>query len=474
MVHDILYKTKENKQKGDEFLSENLMLERILAPFIPESEKLHRLTEDLCHPLQSIENISYRREIFSDLYYSPDILSKLKKMLGSIKGLYDDINSQRRHRSMNVPLVLLKMRADSLKQVLTLFADLAPTARSISPKSNALKAIAERIARIGKDEENAAFVRFLEKIDSIRSDQVHNMEIVLNEHGKVQFCQLTDAQIEYSPQPASRGLRDLFSKPQTQPMDEVAQLNSLAASTDGSTLYVVALNTLSELMYDVEKMIFTEFLTAADQIDFYDATTQLFHMAEEKGISICFADLTVNDGISIKQLYNPLLTVLGNAPSPNDIVCPEGIRGIAITGGNNSGKTVFLRSLAVGMLMAYQGLPMMCKEAVLPLKCSMFSLFATSERTLSQNMGRFEQEVQRLSLILDEIPKDSVLILNEPFQTTEYEEGAQGLYGILSALTDIGVFWIVVTHLTDLGSRLYDDNNVLCLHMHDDHKLICK
>ena len=65
--------------------------------------------------------------------------------------------------------------------------------------------------------------------------------------------------------------------------------------------------------------------------------------------------------------------------------------------------------------------------------------------------GRFEEEAAELAEILREMEPCSLLMMNETFQTTAYDEGSCGMYHILRHLTRRGCGVIFVTHLTKLA-----------------------
>ena len=65
--------------------------------------------------------------------------------------------------------------------------------------------------------------------------------------------------------------------------------------------------------------------------------------------------------------------------------------------------------------------------------------------------GRFEEEAAEMAGIVGEMEKESLLLMNETFQTTSYDEGAEGMYHILRHLTRRGCGVIFVTHLTKLA-----------------------
>ena len=129
-----------------------------------------------------------------------------------------------------------------------------------------------------------------------------------------------------------------------------------------------------------------------------------------------------------------------------------GLAGILITGENNSGKTVYLRSVGTAQLLFQAGLPVPCESARMRIFSAVYTCYAAAEKEFvsGNDAGRFEQEVRVLSQLAERIQPNSLLLLNEVFQTTAYSEGAEGLYHILNYFTRHGVNFIAVTHLKEL------------------------
>ena len=66
-----------------------------------------------------------------------------------------------------------------------------------------------------------------------------------------------------------------------------------------------------------------------------------------------------------------------------------------------------------------------------------------------------------MAALVDSIRPDTLLLLNEIFQSTAYAEGAAGLYAILRYLAGKGTGFLLVTHLRELLPMMW--NTVLHL-----------
>lgn len=182
------------------------------------------------------------------------------------------------------------------------------------------------------------------------------------------------------------------------------------------------------------------------------------HMSKrcaKKRLPLCYPELTSDGPARYEELYDLFLCasyIDAGSVVPNDADLSHG--GILVTGANNTGKTVFLRSVGTAQLLAQAGLPIIAKSATVRMRCDVYSLYAAAEKEFAPGVdaGRFEQEVRLVAEMLKSIKPGALVLINELFQTTSYPEGAEGLCGILRYLRSdvVGADFIAVTHLTDL------------------------
>jgi DNA mismatch repair ATPase MutS len=67
--------------------------------------------------------------------------------------------------------------------------------------------------------------------------------------------------------------------------------------------------------------------------------------------------------------------------------------------------------------------------------------------------GRFEKEVSIISNIIDQVDNNSLIIMNEIFQSTSAEAGGDALFNILVYFTKKSTLWLTVTHLREICKR---------------------
>lgn len=71
------------------------------------------------------------------------------------------------------------------------------------------------------------------------------------------------------------------------------------------------------------------------------------------------------------------------------------------------------------------------------------------------NSGRLDEELQRMNQIIENLGKDSIVMLNESFATTTEKEGSVIAYDITRALVEAGVKVLTVTHLLSYAQKVY-------------------
>ncbi len=205
-----------------------------------------------------------------------------------------------------------------------------------------------------------------------------------------------------------------------------------------------------------------EFERLESGLEFYAVALEYYRIMRRKDIPMTFPTMVERPTLDIRGLYDALLCfaeVNASGVVPNDIMLDDATEGITIRGENNSGKTVYLRSVGCAAMLAQNGLPIPAETATCGIFSGIFTQFAAGEKEfeVTSDAGRFEQEVREIAAVIDAVDERSLVMLNESFQTTAYAEGAVGLYGVLRYLTEIDVKWIAVTHLPTLEGMFGDE-----------------
>ena len=137
---------------------------------------------------------------------------------------------------------------------------------------------------------------------------------------------------------------------------------------------------------------------------------------------------------------------------------------VFVTGANQGGKTTFLRSIGISYLMMQSGMFVAAKQFEASISSSIFTHFKKEEdKTLKS--GKFDEELSRMSQIIEHIHPYALILFNESFASTNEFEGSQIAKEIVQALLkkDIRVFF--VTHMYELSNYFYQQklDNVIFL-----------
>jgi DNA mismatch repair ATPase MutS len=83
-----------------------------------------------------------------------------------------------------------------------------------------------------------------------------------------------------------------------------------------------------------------------------------------------------------------------------------------------------------------------------------YTHFKRGEDT-SMRSGKLDEELRRMSSIVDNMTPSSIVLLNESFASTNEREGSEIARQIVRALLETGIKVFYVTHLFDLAQGFY-------------------
>ncbi len=159
--------------------------------------------------------------------------------------------------------------------------------------------------------------------------------------------------------------------------------------------------------------------------------------------NLCYPTFSsTNTKINAKALGHPL--ILPSDRIYNDIDLENNI--FIITGSNMSGKTTFLRTIGINLVLAYTGAPV-CASS---MECSLLKIFTSMRISddLSKGLSTFYVELTRIKTILDFLPqKDPMLFLiDEIFRGTNSNDRIIGAKTVLKNLDKEWCSGLISTH----------------------------
>jgi len=197
------------------------------------------------------------------------------------------------------------------------------------------------------------------------------------------------------------------------------------------------------------------FRTLRVELGFLIAARNLQVALEAMGAPVCLPDVGGVRGCAARGLYDPCLALrAGRAPVGNDLDLSDG-RLLVITGANHGGKSTFLRALGVAQLMMQAGIFAPGGRFAAPVVGQVLTHW-TREEDAELRHGKLDEELSRMSALIDVVQPGDLVLCNESFASTNEAEGSQIAGDVTSALVRAGVRVRFVTHMYDFARAIAD------------------
>ena len=163
-------------------------------------------------------------------------------------------------------------------------------------------------------------------------------------------------------------------------------------------------------------------------------------------------------------LYDVSLALTKKQSIVGNKVNADGKDLVIVTGANQGGKTTFLRSIGLAQLMMQCGMFVPATSFNANVCEGLFTHYKRKEDA-SMESGKLDEELSRMSAIIDQITPNSMVLFNESFAATNEREGSEIARQITSALLERHIKVFFVTHLYEFAHGFYERNmeNVIFL-----------
>ena len=159
--------------------------------------------------------------------------------------------------------------------------------------------------------------------------------------------------------------------------------------------------------------------------------------------------------LAVRGLVDAALALRSSAPLvPNDLDA-TGRSLVMITGANQGGKSTFMRALGLAQLMMQAGY-FVTADAFRSSVCSGVFTHFRREEDATLTHGKLDEELDRMSALIDLITPHAMLLCNESFACTNEREGSQIALEIVNTLNEHKTRVIYVTHMYALAKGLAD------------------
>ncbi|XP_063795122.1 mutS protein homolog 4 isoform X3 [Pseudophryne corroboree] len=156
------------------------------------------------------------------------------------------------------------------------------------------------------------------------------------------------------------------------------------------------------------------------------------------------------DTMAIKQGWHPILENIAlGKPVANDTFISEGSNFIILTGPNMSGKSTYLKQIALCQIMAQIGSFVPAEYCSFRIAEQIFTRIGMDD-DIETNSSTFMKEMKEITYIIQNANEKSLIIIDELGRGTSTEEGIGICYAVCEHLLGLKAFTLFATHFLEL------------------------
>lgn len=428
----------------------DLNLDQLIAA-LTAGRELYDLTPLFHTRLRDVDAITYRHELLRDLD-SPALVQRLR-------GFARQMRVVREHQALadklHHPLQQQRWFLDAVESYCTAVQDLRTT---LTETENSSRALANVTAFLDSYLASAAFTGLLEQTAAVQAAlasvrytmQIHDARITVSgAHAEPDYEQAVLASFEKFEQGAVRDYRMRFDE--TPAMDHVeAQVLEAVAKLNPD-----AFAELDRYCAHNRGYVHATITTFDRELQFYLSYLEYFAPLEDAGLSFCLPEVSVRSKeIDAEATFDLVLAAKlvaeGSAVVRNDMYLHEPERVLVISGPNQGGKTTLARTFGQLHYLAALGLPVPGHDVRIYLYDQMFTHFERGE-DLDDVNGKLQDDLLRVRDILQRATPDSVVIMNEIFNSTTLQDAIFLGTEILNRLLGLDLLGACVTFIDELA-----------------------
>ena len=452
----------------------------------------------------------YRADVFDDLYRHPEIREKLLSLLDHVKFL-NDFGATSRSSDENLGVWDLVHRLDELKDYVATVEAIEDCLKDVQLKSEGLRQLRDGIHTIWEDsgfgglkEDIAGLNASTDSVKSVtigmnlndrfepvqaglisvngkpfsRSTLLQHFTDALSRRDQIQpeaewngsmnwypaddFASLGESKISRFTTMAMRATNPLFAMTMAGvPVNDGAREITRTMDTALTRLLTGITRKLRETLNRYASVSIREVSDLIPELLFYIRWAEYWEKLEKEGWVFCKPE--VLDGgdrtMEARGAYNLKLTLVESPASTvrNDLEFDAEKRVYLLTGANRGGKTTVTQAIGQLFLLAQGGLYVPAERfAFVPadIVCTHFP--ADEDKTL--DLGRLGEECRRFRDLFRQCTEKSLILLNESFSTTSFEEGYFIATDAVRAVLYRGCRCIYNTHMHKLARDMTAEN----------------
>jgi DNA mismatch repair ATPase MutS len=217
-----------------------------------------------------------------------------------------------------------------------------------------------------------------------------------------------------------------------------------------------SINDVANALAQSMEHILNFFQTLRTELAFYIGCLNLYNKINQLKEQICFPEPFTfgKKKLSFSDLYDLNLALSSQQNVVSNNLNTDNKNLFIITGANTGGKSTFMRSIGIAQLMMQAGIFVPAENFSAEVRANILTHFKREE-DVTMESGKLDEELSRMSKIIDNANSKSVIFLNESFAATNEGEGSEIAKQITEALVESGIKVFYVTHLHKFSYDLY-------------------
>ncbi|MBR6256356.1 MAG: hypothetical protein IKR23_03170 [Lachnospiraceae bacterium] len=424
-------------------------------------------------PLATAEEIKFRQDIIRDCIAHEDMIRELYTISGMVllkwnelgRGTRDKMQQSNPVTKLTSEIRVIHLLCDALSRIRGLLG------QQEGLESKGLLTFRDELFKAFPEERESFVKKVLDDISfytdgTEREDEGRSQVIkprIVMECGLEDGLKFSSLKLEevssksskfYKPGSTMSKIQDFVNSRQP---DSFSVTKDMHINEQSQTLEYGVVMYLTEELKGFTEEFQTFFDRLKFQAAFYLAAVQLAAQMERLGMDKCFPEVCDRRDLEFEELRELVMglehsvNVIGNSCKLEDTEL------MIVTGANQGGKSTFLRSIGIAQVMMQCGLMVWAKSYKSGIFPRIFVHFTRREDS-EMNSGRLDEELGRMSKIVEQVGDGSLLLLNESFATTTEKEGSVIAYDIIKALNEAGVRILTVTHLLSFARRVHEES----------------
>jgi len=451
--HGILFEKKEDSIKNETLEAPvffvDLNLDQIIDA-VTAGKQEYNLKPFFYTPLNEVDAIKYRHEIFRDL--------ESKNLFESIKSFAQKMRSMREHLAQASKLHYKYQKERWFLETIEIYCDavncLVHDLSLADLKSRGFLALREYVMSYANSERFRSLLAETKKLFDDLSAVKYCMLIkdgsikVRKQESEIDYSADVEETFEKFKQGAVKDYRVKFLTGADMDHVEAAVLDLVAR------LYPDIFLNLDNYCAKNANYLDDTIGVFDREIEFYVAYLEYVTIFERAGLKFCYPQIS-NKSKEVYD-YEGFDLALAYKLEKSSVVCNDFYlkgkeRIFVVSGPNQGGKTTFARTFGQLHYLASIGCPVPGREAQLFLFDKLFTHFE-KEEDIKNLRGKLEDDLVRIYDILNQSTTNSIIVINEIFTSTTLKDGIFLGKKVMEKIIQLDLPCVWVTFIDELAS----------------------